>query len=148
MSVKKAGLIIIFTNAVFLLLDRYFKSLALADRSAHLIGRYFGWHPYFNSGIGFGLPVPRLATITITFVILALLLYIFFREINTRPVSIVRLFFLSVVIGGALSNWWDRIIFHNTVDYIFLVTGYFNIADVLIVIGFGGLLILSGQPRR
>jgi signal peptidase II len=56
---------------------------------------------------------------------------------------------LSLIIGGGIGNLFDRIVHHRKViDFMnigigSLRTGIFNVADVLIMIGTGGLILIS-----
>ena len=40
-----------------------------------------------------------------------------------------------LIIGGAVSNYIDRVLFGFTIDYIRLFTGVINIGDIMIIIG-------------
>jgi len=139
MSGKKALIVLCLSNGLFLFLDRFLKWQATHDWSApRLVGKYFGWQPFFNPGIGFGLPVPNVVTIFLTGVILFLIAFLFFKQVTSEGVryKVLGISSLSLVFIGALSNLVDRIFFGYTVDYIFTVTGYINIADILILAGF------------
>ena len=56
---------------------------------------------------------------------------------------------MSILIGGALGNMWDRIVHGEVLD--FLVTpiraGIFNVADVLIYVGIGICFIAAFLPE-
>ncbi|OGT63599.1 MAG: signal peptidase II [Gammaproteobacteria bacterium RIFCSPHIGHO2_12_FULL_45_9] len=53
---------------------------------------------------------------------------------------------LSLVIGGALGNWWDRLHHNPVIDFIDCYWGHwhfaiFNVADTFICVGMGILLL-------
>ena len=59
---------------------------------------------------------------------------------------------LALIIGGALGNLVDRIVFGGVVDFLYLHYGsfswyVFNLADCAIVAGVGALLYESLRPR-
>ncbi|MFA6486122.1 MAG: signal peptidase II [Candidatus Magasanikbacteria bacterium] len=174
MSSKKILLAIFICNGFFLLFDRFLKYQAVHDWSARVLwGEYFGWYPYFNYGIGFGLPVPKVVTIIITIIILSLILYIIGYQaclsglsagrqgrqvlgIRYKPACpaclpagrvgrVLGVSALPLIFFGALSNLIDRVCFGYTVDYFFILTGYINLADVMIVVGF---ILFFAHSRR
>ena len=73
-------------------------------------------------------------------------LYFLFKKQHLSTTSIIS---LSFVLGGALSNQIDRILFHGSVtDFLFLSlgsihTGIFNLADMAIMFGVGFFFIES-----
>ena len=129
---------------LFFILDRFFKWQALhAWASDRLIYRWLGWHPFFNPGVAFGIPVPTGVVVALTVPILFLLGYLLASR-NTYHVahstnepngeSMVTCY--ALVFAGALSNLIDRIVYGHTVDYVLIFTGVINLADVMIVGGF------------
>ena len=42
----------------------------------------------------------------------------------------------ALIFFGALSNLFDRLLYHHTVDYLLIFTAVINLADVMIVGGF------------
>ena len=59
---------------------------------------------------------------------------------------------LALIIGGALGNLVDRVVFGGVVDFLYLHYGsfswyVFNLADCAIVAGVGALLYESLRPR-
>lgn len=103
----------------------------------HLINKYLGWQPYLNSGAGFGFPLPVILTLVLSGAILAILIFILFRLIYSAPNPATRDATIAVVyiLSGALSNFIDRLFFLHTIDYLFILTGFINLGDILIVSG-------------
>ncbi len=122
--------LILLIGGFFFLLDRLLKYLALAS-SEHLVNTYFGWKPFLNPGIAFGLPLPTWLTVLFTVPVLGFMLYLLKKNFSARQNQALFLIWL-----GALSNLIDRIFYKNTVDYFLVIISIFNIADVLIVAGF------------
>jgi len=104
----------------------------------NMFGRFFGWSPFFNDGVAFSLPVPGLATVIITTPIVFIVGYLAARELfyPAPAASARRLGALVLILSGAASNLFDRIVYHTTIDYLRIFTGVINVADVLIVCGF------------
>ena len=60
---------------------------------------------------------------------------------------------LSLVLGGAVGNLWDRVAYGYVIDFLdFYYNSWhwpaFNVADIAIVIGAGGLIIDSLRPKK
>ena len=103
-----------------------------------------GWHPFKNTGAAFGISIPQPLTITISFLILFLLIYIYIKSPNKKTGQSLG---LSLIISGAVSNLLDRIFLGYTTDYLLLFTGVMNLADILIVVGFG-LFVITLSRRE
>lgn len=105
------------------------------------------WELFLNKGIAFSLPFPNWLIILITPVLL-LLLFAWSRE----PLDFPRLrsgqvvqgkkkrgwwfqFGVCLIIVGAISNFVDRVLWGATIDYLRVLTGVINLADVGIVVG-------------
>jgi signal peptidase II len=109
--------------------------------------------PVWNSGVSFGL-LGDDTTSRWLFVALAILIVIGLFLWLVRAGGGVVAFALVLVIGGALSNVADRIVYGAVIDYIDLHAfdfhwPAFNIADMAIVAGTAMLLYdgLFGAPR-
>tara|TARA_B100000214_G_scaffold259264_1_gene191318 strand:+ start:794 stop:1264 length:471 start_codon:yes stop_codon:yes gene_type:complete len=101
----------------------------------------------WNSGIGFGLFqfdqtfTYNLITIFIFIIILIIIYLLFIAEK-------IHQFFLAMILGGALGNFYDRIYYSAVPDFIDLnYNGYhwfvFNVADIFITIGIFSLIFLE-----
>ena len=122
-------------------LDRFSKIKILENFSENnfYVNEYINLNLIWNTGIGFGLLsmdnsiVYNLTTTTIGLVI-AVLLYFLFKSKKFDRIS------LSLIIGGALGNFYDRISFKAVPDFIDIHYGSFhwftfNCADIFITIG-------------
>ena len=138
--------IIIF--AIFSL-DRYTKNIIIKNLNEDriFINNFINFDLIWNTGIGFGLLSTNysifynLITIFIGIIILLLFNFLFFSE------KIDKLIY-CIIIGGALGNFYDRMVFHAVPDFIDLHYQTFhwftfNIADVFISIGILAFILRS-----
>jgi signal peptidase II len=111
--------------------------LALGE-SAGVIGP-FSIHHVQNSGIAFGLFASATSVvIVLTTLAVAWMLLFFARSGARHPVLPVA---LGLVIGGSLSNLFDRVRLGHVTDFLdFRYWPAFNLADTFIVVGVGILL--------
>lgn len=126
---------LIFVGGLFFILDqvlKYFSRDIFVKKE--LFFNLFGWFPFKNYGVAFGIPLPSFITITISLVILFFLIYLFK---NSNQSTWARQLGLILIIFGAASNLIDRIFFNFTTDYLLILTGVVNLADIMIVCGFG-----------
>ena len=138
--------IYIVTSGFFLLLDQVLKYFARSnsDFSFYIWKNWLGWEYLENFGVAFSLPVPNWILILITPLIL-LGLYIFlYKKKNKTNLFYLSLFF---IIAGAISNYIDRVLFGVTIDYLRILTGVINLADVMIVVGVGLLVVESYKVK-
>ena len=122
-------------------LDRYSKNQILNNfnESKFYINDYFNFDLTWNTGIGFGLLstemniIYNFITIFIGVVILILLLISIKSDIKDK-------FLFSLIIGGALGNFYDRVTYKAVPDFIDVHYNNFhwftfNVADVFITLG-------------
>ena len=123
-------------------LDRYSKNLILnlLENEKYLfINNYLNFNLVFNTGIGFGLfslnagIYYNILSILI-FLIILVLIYLMLKS------KILEKIFFSLIIGGAIGNLYDRIIYKAVPDFIdFHIKEFhwftFNIADIFISFG-------------
>jgi signal peptidase II len=109
-----------------------------------------GWNTGINFGLGAGGPeMMRWVLIGIAVVICAWLIY-WAKTGLTRPVALIS---AGAVIGGALGNTLDRIMYGAVADFLNMsCCGInnpfaFNVADIGIFAGAFGLLIFADQTK-
>lgn len=144
---KKKTAIFLSLAVFFLALDRFLKSLALNqffNNSVCLINDFFCLTLIKNYYIAFsiswfsGYLLNLLSLLAIT----GLFYYLVYSY--KKNFHINKIFLLSIFILGAVSNFFDRIKLGYVVDYFDLkYFSVFNLADVMIVLGAGGLIWLS-----
>ncbi len=83
---------------------------------------------------------PNLKIIFLQVLPLLVLFFMFIYIIKETKISKLNLIGFSFIIGGGIGNIYDRILFNSVTDFMyleygFLHTGIFNMADVSVVIG-------------
>lgn len=125
-----------------LVVDQLAKWLAIASLppfgAAKDWGAGFGLTAYINNRFAWSWGVPNGLVIIFTILLLVLGGFVYFRYGRTR----LELAPIFLIASGAISNLIDRVSRHGAVDY-FLVPGggAINLADILIFIGVGLLII-------
>lgn len=129
-------------SVFFLLLDQTLKYFARTHQtfSYYLGTKWLGWEYFANTGVAFSIPLPSLITTRITPVIIVILLIVWRRNRNKHKLFH---FGIALIIFGAISNFIDRLAFGFTIDYLRVLTGVINIADIMIVAGMILLIINS-----
>ena len=135
-----------------LLLDRLSKRLVAKNISLHdnitVIKRVFYITHVENRGAAFGLfndsPSEWKIALLVVFSVVALVIVsaLLWRSCHTMTATAVG---LSLILGGALGNLWDRVLNGRVVDFLLVYIGSyqwpaFNVADSAITIG--ALIIL------
>jgi signal peptidase II len=143
----------LFIAVIVLLLDRMAKwaiasNIALHD-SVVVIPGFFRLTHVQNTGAAFGLfaesPAQWKVGALVSFSILALIVVSALLWKNGHALSTTSIG-LSLILGGAMGNLWDRMVSGHVVDFLdFYVGNYhwpaFNVADSAIVIG--AILLVS-----
>tara|TARA_Y100000992_G_scaffold177612_1_gene119739 strand:+ start:22 stop:507 length:486 start_codon:yes stop_codon:yes gene_type:complete len=101
----------------------------------------------WNEGIAFGLFSFKNQDIynILTILILIIILFIFFMIIKSKS---FEKYALSMILGGALGNVFDRIIYNRVPDFIdFHINDFhwfiFNVSDIFITIGVISMIVLE-----
>ena len=131
------------------LLDRFSKSSIINNfnESTYYVNDFINFDLIWNTGIGFGLLsnnsilIYHLITALIGIVIL-FLVYIVIISQNAEKII------YSLVIGGAIGNFYDRVFFNAVPDFIDLHYNNFhwftfNLADIFISVGVLILILRS-----
>lgn len=137
-----------------LALDRFTKRLVAKDIPLHdsipVIKRVFYITHAENRGAAFGLfndsPAPWKIALLVAFSIVALVIVSALLWRNSRVMTLTAVG-LSLILGGALGNLWDRVLTGRVVDFLLVYLGSyewpaFNVADSAIVVG-AGLLVFE-----
>jgi signal peptidase II len=145
---KHIGLFVLIA-ASFFVLDRVAKEyvLRVLDPPFIIIPDFFSFVSQENPGIAFGIRLPFIIQLLLIPILLIVGMKILIDTIYMERWYI--LFVVGVVVGGALSNFVDRLIYGAVIDYI-AIWKYpvFNIADMGIVIGIFILFIFYDKIKR
>ena len=135
MSSQKARFILCISG-LFLLCDRILKWQALHHwTEPKLVFPYLGWQPFFNQGIAFSLRIPNIITIIFSLPIIILVIYLLRSEYKKENKNLKLILAWSTILAGALSNFFDRVIYKQVIDYLTIATAVINISDIMIVVG-------------
>lgn len=144
---------------VIFTLDNISKTLVLTYLSPHTPINIFpslNLLLSFNTGSAFGFLHAaggwQKWIFTIVAALVSLFIIIWQLKINTKHNSLLVIA-LSLVLGGTLGNLYDRIFYHEVVDFIdfyFKTWHYatFNIADIAICIGAGFLILDTFKENK
>ena len=145
--VKKENIYYLMVILIIFFLDRVSKSKIINNfnESPYYINEYINLDLIWNVGIGFGLlsTSSTLLYNLVTFLIGSVIIFlIYFFAISKKIDKLVY----SIIIGGALGNFYDRLIYKAVPDFIDLHYNnfhwfVFNIADIFITIGIVALLL-------
>lgn len=128
----------------FVVFDRFFKFLAVngyADGTFRILGDFLKFNFAPNYNIAFSLPISGVfLNFLIVSIIIVLLYELLFSEIRREW---LKASLLTFIIFGAISNVLDRLRYGFVVDYLDLkYFTVFNIADVMIVGGVLGIILI------
>ncbi len=145
-------LITIIASICFVL-DQLTKSLVLSSfklyESIVIIPNFFNLTYIRNYGAAFGfLNDPSIDWqfwLFVVFTILAICMILFLTR--TSPYNKLLFICYAFILGGALGNFLDRLLFHSVTDFLHFYIGNchwpaFNIADITIVLGTIGAMII------
>ena len=156
---KPIMVIVLISSFIFILdqLTKFFvvHILDLSGRlSITVISGFINFNMAWNEGINFGLFANSSEIMRIVLIIVSILICIgiFFWAIKQN--SILLLLFSSLIIGGALGNVVDRVIYGAVADFLnFTCCGIynpysFNIADISIFFGVVGLIFSPNSKKQ
>lgn len=142
---------IVIVFIVFLLdqITKYFAVMNLKFVNSKVIIKNFLEFTYVeNRGAAFGIMQGRkIFFVLITLAAIGYILFFLFKK--SSRLSFMTKLALSLILSGALGNFFDRLRLSYVVDFIFLRFWglydfpVFNIADIAIVVG-GALLLILG----
>ncbi len=132
--------------------DRWTKVFAdahIPENGMSLIGHLLGLMHHHNFGLLANAPVPQWIIITFTSIVILALCVLLARTIRrSSDDAAIRIFPLSILIGGALGNLFDRVTQRFVFDWILLFNrSVINVADVAIAVGIVWFLFLTRKKE-
>ena len=111
----------------------------LNNNSEIFLSKFLNIRLFWNEGIAFGLLSfgKEYLYNSLTIIIFIVILIIYFMAIKNKG---VKKYFFLMILGGAIGNFYDRVIYKAVPDFIdFHIGNYhwfiFNIADIFITLG-------------
>ena len=138
---KKDNIYFLFIISIIFFLDRYSKIKIINNFSDNIsrINDFINFNLVWNTGIGFGFLSTNSNLIynsitTIIGLVIIFLIYLIFKSKNIDKIL------FSLILGGALGNFYDRLVYFAVPDFIDVHYNNFhwftfNIADIFISIG-------------
>ena len=133
--------------------DRLSKSIIISNfnENIYYINDYVNFNLIWNIGIGFGLLSSDSSLFYNIVTILIGLVIIFLFYIFVLSTNVDKLIY-SIIIGGALGNFYDRLTYKAVPDFIDLHYNnfhwfVFNVADIFITLGIIAML-MSGLLKK
>ena len=130
-------------------IDRFSKYIIIKnfDNLEKFLNNYINLDLIWNTGIGFGIFSTNSSIIynSITLLIGIVILYLFYLSIISKKID--KLIY-CIIIGGALGNFYDRIVFQSVPDFIDIHYKNFhcftfNFADIFISVGIISFILKS-----
>ncbi|MCT4592022.1 MAG: signal peptidase II [Candidatus Gracilibacteria bacterium] len=117
------------------LISKYLLVEFLKNEEVQIVGDFLTIKIVKNPDLAFSIPFPHLAKIILSIVIIGVFVYFVYLE---RPLSKLKTLAVSMILGGGLANFLERLAFGEVVDFIdFSFYPSFNLADTFIVLGVG-----------
>ncbi len=151
---KKENIFSIFLVLLTFFLDRFTKKIIIQNfqNESFYINDFLNIDLIWNTGIGFGL-LSFNSDIFYNLISLIIFLVIIFLIFIIAKLDKYEKIVFSMVIGGALGNFYDRIVFKAVPDFIDLHYENFhwftfNIADIFITIGILFYLLIGLVKKK
>lgn len=135
------GKIFYIVIGVGIVADRFFKTLVERARytpPTHIGWRYLAFEQFHNYGVAFSIPIQVEVVVPLTLIFFIALGAWLIHQKNRSGMLVAS---CTALFLGALSNAADRMMFHYTIDYLRIIDGIINIADILIIIGIVGIAL-------
>ena len=142
---KKPYIIVFIFFIIDLISKQVITRLVNLGQSINVVDNFFYITYVRNKGAAWSiLEDHRILLLIIT----VIALYLINKFMNKEKIDNKESFAYGMIIGGIIGNLFDRIIYHEVIDFIdFKIFGYdypiFNLADTFIVVGIIILAIIS-----
>lgn len=137
-------------SLIIIVIDQLIKYLIsnniILNSEIKIIDKFFYITHVHNNGAAFSMFSGNIIFLIIMTLLALIVIYLFF--IKNKKLSNFEILLTSLLIGGIIGNFIDRIIFNYVIDYLeFIIFDYyfpiFNFADICIVLSVIGIVILS-----
>ena len=151
--ITKNNLYCLCVISIIFFLDRYTKLFILNNfnENTYYLNDYINLDLVWNTGIGFGLMSfdNQIFYNLISAIIALVIIFLLFYAIKSKR---LEKFSFSIIIGGALGNFYDRISYNAVPDFIDIHYKNFhwftfNFADIFITMGII-IYLLSGLNKK
>lgn len=145
----KIALIFVVTALIVFVLDRVIKELAVRflTQDILLIDGFAKITYSQNTGVAFGVQLPFLAQLILVPALLVGGFYLVTKYLKLESIFVQIV--IGAVVGGAISNYVDRILHGYVIDYISIwIWPVFNLADIAISIGILLIVLFYGKIKR
>ncbi len=117
-----------------------FIDLFLVDLLFKYLAHKQSWPIFLNDQLAFSVPAPPV----VIFSLYAIIIFLIARYLSKHfwRGDVLQQFAWVLVVSGGVANIIERIISGHVTDYIFILSGVFNLADFYILIGLLILLVL------
>ena len=138
---QKKNIFLIFIILILFFIDRYSKIKIINEfsESTFFINNFINLNLIWNTGVGFGLLSTNSSLIysLITILIGVVILIIFYTALISEKSDN---YIFSIITGGALGNFYDRLTYNAVPDFIdFHLYNFhwftFNVADIFVTFG-------------
>ena len=144
MSKNSKVIYLFITTIFFILLNFFFSDIILQNGYKLTENPIFDITFIQNQGAAFNL-FDGYKVFLVVFAILAFILLIYYLVKQVEKISVLGLFFSSLLLSGIFNNMCERLMFGFVRDFIklnFIDFPVFNISDIFINIGVFGMIII------
>ncbi len=137
-------------SIIFILIDQAIKLIVSnsikLNTDIKIINKLFYITNVHNDGAAFSMLSGNVIFLILVTLVALVIIYLFF--IKDKELSKIDVILYSMLIGGIIGNFIDRIIHRYVIDYIGVIIGtyyfpIFNFADICIVLSIIGIILLS-----
>ncbi len=121
------------------------------NTSITIIDRVFYLTNVHNDGAAFSILSGNIIFLILMTIISLVVIYLLF--IKDRTISKIENIFISMLLGGIVGNFIDRLFHGYVIDYLeTIIVNYhfpiFNFADICIVLGIIGIMLVSIKDKK
>ena len=135
-------------SLILIVIDQIIKYIVsdniILNKEITIIDKFFYITHVHNDGAAFSILSGNIILLIAITIVAVVAIHLFF--IKNKKLNNVEIILISMLIGGIIGNFIDRITLKYVVDYLeFIIFGYyfpvFNFADICIVLSIAGLVI-------